>query len=137
IDDFLFYYPLFLKKNLDRRNLNQKKVTLYYQILKILKLHGTLSTSEAGKLIYVKKQSMTHLTDKMVRKGLIKRSLNMSDRRIVNITITDKGEECFDKWQENEICELKKIFSNLDDEELKTFHSSLENIKYIFIGLLH
>lgn len=48
---------------------------------------------ELSKLLGVDTGLMTRLLDKLETKGLLKRSRNLEDRRVVNLTLTRKGEE--------------------------------------------
>ncbi len=75
----------------------------YYQVLLILRNAGTLPISKTGRLMCIKKQNMTYMTDKLVEKGLIKRVPDMNDRRVINITITNKGKECLSEWRSENI----------------------------------
>ncbi len=43
--------------------------------------------SEIRNLIGTNKQNMTHITDILVEKGLIKRMPHLNDRRVINIVI--------------------------------------------------
>ncbi len=109
---------------------DRKKISLsHYLTLILLKKRGKLSMSETRKLIGTNKQHMTHITDILAEKELIKRVPDINDRRVINIVITDKGNEHLNKWQKNKIKEINKIFVLFDDEDLKELYKSIENIK--------
>ena len=80
----------------------------------------------------MKKQNMTYLTNKLVEDGLIQRLHDMSDRRVIKIALTSKGDEYLDKWRKNKIEETKKDFSFYNDNDIKEICSSIENIKQVF-----
>ena len=48
---------------------------------------------ELSKLLGIDTGLMTRMLDKLESKGLLKRSRSADDRRVVNLTLTEKGEE--------------------------------------------
>jgi DNA-binding MarR family transcriptional regulator len=55
--------------------------------------NGLLNPSEIAKITYTERHNITALVSRMSREGLVKTERNPSDRRLVNVTITDKGRE--------------------------------------------
>jgi len=134
----LYLFHRFLRKNgfkyedLDGR----KKMTFsHYLTLLLLKRRGELSIYQIKALIGANKQNMTRIMDALVEKGLIKRLPNMSDRRVINIVITDKGDNYLDVWNKNKVSEINKIFTIFDDEDLDKIRFSIENIKNIILKI--
>jgi len=100
INIFLLHH-FFKNHDFQYRNFDgRRKITFnHYLTLMILKKRKKLPISEIGRLTSVKKQNMTYIIDRLVEIGLVKRVPDMSDRRVVNITITDGGIKYLDKWQ--------------------------------------
>ena len=61
----------------------------------LLSLHGGIASTpfELSKLLGVDTGLMTRLLDKLEQKGLLERSRSLEDRRVVNLTLTEKGGE--------------------------------------------
>ncbi len=100
----------------------------YYATLIILKKRGKVPLSEIGNLIGIKRQNMTNISDTLVGKGLVMRVPCNEDRRVINLSITDKGEECLKKWQKSRIKKFNKLFAHFNDEDLKKFSLHLKTL---------
>jgi len=137
LDNLFLLYQLFQKNILKYKNSNGriKMSFAHYLTLLLLKERGEISISKIGSHIGMKKQNMTYLTNKLVEEGLIRRLHDMSDRRVIKITLTDKGDEYLDKWRKNKIEETKKDFSFYNDEDMKKLCSSVETIKQAFLRM--
>lgn len=137
LDNLFLLYQLFQKNILKYKNSNGriKMSFAHYLTLLMLKERGELSISEIGNQIGMKKQNMTYLTNKLVEEGLIKRLHDMSDRRVIKITLTTKGNEYLEQWRKYKIEETKRDFSFYDDEDMKKICSSIENIKQVFLRI--
>lgn len=137
LDDLFLLYPLFQKNILVPKNFegNRKIALTYYLTLILLKDNGNLSISEIGNHIGMKKQNMTYLTNKLVEEGLVQRLHDLSDRRVIKIAITPKGNEYLHEWRSSKIKETKRSLPFDGDEDLKKLHSSIENIKKVFLRI--
>lgn len=137
LDNLFLLYQLFQKNILKYKNSNGriKMSFAHYLTLLMLKESRELSISEIGNQIGMKKQNMTYLTNKLVEEGLIKRLHDMSDRRVIKITLTSKGNDYLSEWRKNKIEETKKDFSFYNEEDLKKLCSSVENIKLAFLRM--
>jgi DNA-binding MarR family transcriptional regulator len=137
LDNLFLLYQLFQKNILKYKTSNGriKMSFAHYLTLIILKEKGDLSISEIGNQIGMKKQNMTYLTNKLVEDGLIQRLHDMSDRRVIKIALTSKGNEYLDDWRKDKIEETKKDFSFYNDKDMKEICSSIENIKQAFLKI--
>lgn len=98
----------------------------YYSTLIVLKERGKLPLSEIGKWIGIKRQNMTNIADVLVEKGLVIRLPSSKDRRVINLNITNKGEECLKHWQKGKIRMINKVFECFNDEEIEKFSLHLK-----------
>lgn len=137
LDNLFLLYQLFQKNVLKYKTSNGpiKMSFAHYLTLIILKERGDLSISEIGNLIGMKKQNMTYLTNKLVEDGLIQRLHDMSDRRVIKIALTSKGEEYLEEWRKSKIKETKEDFSFYNDNDMNEIYSSIENIKQVFLKI--
>ena len=62
-------------------------------ILLSMKDGAATTPFELSKLLSIDTGLMTRMLDKLEAKGLLKRSRSVEDRRVVNLTLTKKGEE--------------------------------------------
>ncbi|OEC88875.1 MULTISPECIES: MarR family winged helix-turn-helix transcriptional regulator [Methanobacterium] len=137
LDNLFLLYQLF-QKNVLKYKTSSGRIKMsfaHYLTLIILKERGELSISEIGNLIGMKKQNMTYLTNKLVEDGLIQRLHDMSDRRVIKIALTGKGDEYLDKWRKNKIEETKEDFSFYNDKDMNEICRSIENIKQVFLRI--
>ena len=63
----------------------------HFEIIRILKQEGTLHIAEIGNRLQIAKAQMTQLIDKLVDLKIVERKADVTDRRIVNISLTDYG----------------------------------------------
>jgi DNA-binding MarR family transcriptional regulator len=102
-----------------------------YHILRILKIRGPLPLSAIGKQLFIAKQNMTTLIDRLMRDGLVERQSDAADRRIINTIITEKGREFLEEKRQG----LKRIvgdnLSNLSDVDIESLHSVFDVIRTI------
>jgi DNA-binding MarR family transcriptional regulator len=77
---------------------------------------------ELSKLLGIDTGLMTRTLDKLEAKGLLKRSRSVDDRRVVNLTLTEKGEEVAAQIPEiapQVLNERLKKFTKAEFEELR------------------
>lgn len=91
--------------------------------------------SEIGRKVHISKSNMTSLIDKLVENALAERLPDQNDRRVINISITDKGKDVLRDWRIYSNNEIKKSLSVLSEEDLEKFYHSVENIKDILYKL--
>jgi DNA-binding MarR family transcriptional regulator len=90
----------------------------------LLSMKGTLATTpfELSKLLGIDTGLMTRMLDKLEAKGLLERSRSVEDRRVVNLALTEKGEEVAARIPEiaPEVLNARlKHFSKAEFEELR------------------
>jgi DNA-binding MarR family transcriptional regulator len=64
---------------------------LHFEIMTLLEEAGTLHVAEIGERLQIARAQMTHLIDKLVDLNIVERNMDIADRRIINITLTDRG----------------------------------------------
>lgn len=126
-------FPLFRNKLFKHRKRmkHNKMPHSYFHILKVLNKRGPLPMSEIGRRVYISKSNMTSLIDKLVENGLAERIPDKNDRRVINIALTNRGNQIIAEWHVHSNHELKTKLSSLSDEDLETFYGSIKNIKTI------
>jgi len=102
----------------------------YAVLVTIQYLGGSAKPSEVARWLQRSPNSISMLADRMVRAGLLKRTRDRSDRRVVNLTISNKGKDALKPatlagWEF-----IQEILSPLSHEDRRTLVSLLKMINY-------
>jgi len=100
-----------------------------YNILRILRGAGEpLSTLQIRQRMLDKMSDTSRIVDRMVRKGLVKKVVCKTDKRLVDVSLADKGSlllEGLDMYQDD----LDGILRNLTESEAQILNSLLDKIR--------
>lgn len=100
-----------------------------FNILRILRGSATpLSTLQIRERMLDKMSDSSRIVDRLVIKNLAKKVVCKKDKRLVDVTITDKGRKILQKLDQQEML-MDEILSNLNEEEAKTFNHLLDKIR--------
>ena len=83
----------------------------------IIDRHGEIIMSQIADYIQVPMSTATSIVDRLVKKGLAKRGRSETDRRIVVISLSDKGSEIISRLKEQILKYINLIDSTLTNEE--------------------
>ena len=110
----------FLKEDLTMQQFN---------ILRILRgSQSPLSTLQIRERMLDKMSDTSRIVDRLIIKGLAKKVACKTDKRLVDITITDKGKKILQKIDKKEE-EMERILSNLSTSEAKSLNTLLDKIR--------
>ena len=101
-----------------------------FNILRILRgSHPQpLSTLQIRERMLDKMSDTSRIVDRLMAKGLVKKGTCKKDRRLVDITISDKGKKLLEKLDAREH-ELDSIIGNLSKKEAATLSDLLDKIR--------
>lgn len=108
---------------------------LHFEIMKVLKEEGTLHPAKIGERLFIAKAQMTHLIDKLVELGFVKREMDAIDRRTINITLTDKGARVLEEQDNLVINAVRDNMAALTEAELQALSNSLRTLRDILFKL--
>jgi DNA-binding MarR family transcriptional regulator len=108
---------------------------LHFEIMKVLKEEGTQHPAKIGEKLLIARAQMTHLIDKLVDLGFVKREMDASDRRTLNITLTEKGSKVMDEQDNLVLNAVRDNMSALTDTELEALSHSLRTLRDILVKL--
>jgi DNA-binding MarR family transcriptional regulator len=135
VGDLLITLSLFHK--LVRQGWRRKKggyaSILPYHVLGVLGHLGTLSVSEIGKRLNISKPNMTPLIDRLVNDGMVVREPDAEDRRVIKISITQKGLDLMAVGRKKMKETMEKVFSEFTEEDLTRLSGSLETLKALLL----
>ena len=75
------------------------------------------------------RQNLTKIVDRLVKDGLVKRTPDASDRRVLNVELTEKGRKFMADRRERMRERLVQDLSQLSDEELDGLMDTFERVK--------
>jgi DNA-binding MarR family transcriptional regulator len=99
------------------------------QVLASIKSRGPLRPSDLASILERTPNSMSMLIDRMVKAGLVRRTRDRKDRRVVTVSLTEKGKTAVEPavpagWEF-----AHEVLSTLSDDEQRDLASLLERVK--------
>jgi len=111
--------------------------TEQWGLLTTIKSRGPLRPSDLANILERTPNSMSMLIDRMVKAGLVRRTRDRKDRRVVTVTLTSKGETDIQPaviagWEF-----VHEVLSPLSDDEQRDLASMIEIIRRELAGYLN
>jgi DNA-binding MarR family transcriptional regulator len=109
---------------------DKEKITgQQFNILRILRGAGKpISTLQIRLRMLDKMSDTSRIVDRLIKKDLVKKNICPTDKRLVDVSITDKGKKLLEKIDRYEN-EMDDIFGNLSVAEAKTLNNLLDKIR--------
>ena len=109
---------------------DREKITgQQFNILRILRGAGKpISTLQIRQRMLDKMSDTSRIVDRLILKGLARKIICPDDKRLVDVSITDKGKKLLEKMEAYEN-EMDSIFENLNSSEAKTLNTLLDKIR--------
>jgi DNA-binding MarR family transcriptional regulator len=106
-------------------------------VLAAIKSRGPLRPSEFASILERSPNSMSMIVDRMVKAGLVRRTRDRKDRRVVFVSMTDKGRRGVDPavpagWEM-----IHKVLSPLSYDDQRALANMLETVKCELVGYLN
>ncbi len=100
-----------------------------FNILRILRGAGMpISTLQIRQRMLDKMSDTSRIVDRLVKKGLVKKVVCKSDRRLVDVSITEKGLSLLEKLDGSGE-EMDMILGSLSEEEARSLNFLLDKIR--------
>lgn len=97
-------------------------------VMQAIATEGNPSTSTLARCIVVSQATVTRIIDRLERAGLVERRKSTSDKRVVNVCLTETGEARLDSAPEPLQSEFLREYRKLADWEQQMLKSSLLRI---------
>jgi len=113
-----------MKRALDNELLEIGVTASQHAVLSALAQKDGLSLTQIARKIFLDNPATTGLVDRLERDGLVERHRISSDRRVINIYLTDKGKsilKTIDKIATNLDRNIMSVLSKSEVSELKNF----------------
>ncbi|MDD5038033.1 MAG: MarR family transcriptional regulator [Dehalococcoidales bacterium] len=107
-----------------------------FEIMRLLSKAGILHITEIGERLHIAGPQMTHLIDKLVDADIVERKTDTTDRRMINIALTNKGKATIEEHKSNIENAISETLSCLTDKELEDLSTSLRRLHDIFSKLV-
>jgi DNA-binding MarR family transcriptional regulator len=102
---------------------------IHLHVLTVLEAEGPLPMSHLADALDVSVASTTGIVTRMEERGLIERTHAETDRRVVNVTLTEAGRNVFREMAEVRRFGLRKLLGELSEEELAGFLAGLRAMR--------
>mgnify|MGYP000847083737 CR=1 FL=1 len=105
-----------------------------FQILRRIKQENKRTVSELSDSMMISRPGVSRAVDELVIAGLIKRSVDPSDRRIVYLSPSMEGEELIDKVHEKNYQVMQALFMDLHQDELEKLLAAVHVMDNILLS---
>lgn len=95
---------------------------------------GTCTSSELAEVFDVQKSAITAIIQRLWEKGLIERTRDEKDRRVVYLTLTDKGKDLYLQAEERIHTLVESLITQFDETEIKQFIETFEKLNQVLIN---
>lgn len=100
-----------------------------FNILRILRGAGApLSTLQIRQRMLDKMSDTSRIVDRLIIKGLVKKAVSKTDKRLVDVSITDKGKKVLAKLDKCED-QMDAVIKTISEAEAKTLNSILDKMR--------
>lgn len=103
-----------------------------YGLLFGLREHDQLSSSELAYAANLSPASATEMLDGLLAAGLVRRERSEQDRRVVLISLTDRGRQLVEERRKRYEPRWKAALAEFSDEELRTAAAVLDRLRHYF-----
>ncbi len=102
-----------------------------YYLLRYIKKKAKCTSTELASMFGVNKSAITAMTNRLVKKGLIQRMRNQNDRRVVYLTLTERGNEWITETEEKIHKLVESFITKFSEREIETFIQTYEKLACI------
>jgi DNA-binding MarR family transcriptional regulator len=114
-----------LKQVFEKEDLTMQQ----FNILRILRgNNGPLSTLQIRERMLDKMSDTSRIVDRLIIKGFVKKSVCKTDKRLVDVFITDKGKKILAKLDKAED-DMDNIIDSISVAEAKTLNKILDKLR--------
>jgi DNA-binding MarR family transcriptional regulator len=90
---------------------------------------NNLTMSELAKALMMTKPQLTHLVEALVTLGLVERRSDAKDRRVIILSLTEKGRVLGENMKRRVRENIKKRLANLTPAELRQMAAAFETLR--------
>ena len=114
-----------MKAIFDREDITPQQ----FNILRILRGAGKpISTLQIRQRMLDKMSDTSRIVDRLLAKELVMKNTCPNDKRLVDVSITDKGKNLLEKMDSYD-AEMDGIFDNLTETDVKAFNKLMDKLR--------
>ncbi|MEH7014458.1 MarR family transcriptional regulator [Neobacillus niacini] len=106
-----------------------------HYILSYIQQSHECTSSELAEAFDVNKSAITAIINRLADRGLIQRTRDEKDRRVVYLTLSDKGRELHHKTQEKVHLLVESFITQFDETEITNFINTYEKLALILTNM--
>jgi DNA-binding MarR family transcriptional regulator len=95
---------------------------------------GTCTSSELAEIFDVQKSAITAIIQRLWEKGLIERTRDEKDRRVVYLSLTDKGKDLYSQCEERIHSLVEGLITQFEQHEIEQFIHTFEKLNQLLIN---
>src|SRR5450631_1106798 len=99
-----------------------------FGVLEVLLHKGPLPVNTIGPIVDLTPGSISIAVDRLVAKGLVSRVESAADRRVRIVALTPRGKALIDSAFREHSRQMKRVFSELSQEELRGLEVNLKKV---------
>lgn len=99
-----------------------------HRVLHVLAKEGTLMQSQLAEILDIRPSSLTELLSKLADRGLISRTPDETDKRVINVSLTNAGKSAIENETGASDELIDSIFDGLSDEELDQLNTLFDKL---------
>lgn len=117
-----------MERTLDEVSPSRLALSQFRLLLLIDRPAKSFMVSDVAEIMGVTAAAASRSTDRLVQRGLIKREVSPDDRRAVQLSLTEEGEEFLNRVREVSDRYLGEALGDYDDERLEELSSLLDEL---------
>ncbi|HEX5038722.1 MAG TPA: MarR family transcriptional regulator [Candidatus Limnocylindria bacterium] len=99
-----------------------------FQVLALLEMHGGLPMSRLAEELDVALPNATGIVGRLVDRGIVQRTHDDSDRRLVLVTLTDAGQRLIGEMEAGRRERMSRLIAQLDDQQQRRLLQSVKDL---------
>lgn len=99
-----------------------------HPVIRLIGLSGEIMPSTISLYTGMEKSTLTRMVDDLEKKGLVYRKNDPEDRRKVLISLTEKGQACFERLGQLSDELMEELLQGVDEEDKEEYEKSMENV---------
>ncbi|MFP7296440.1 MarR family winged helix-turn-helix transcriptional regulator [Neobacillus niacini] len=106
-----------------------------HYILSYIQKSHECTSSELAEAFDVNKSAITAIINRLADRGLIERTRDINDRRVVYLTLSEKGNELHLKTHEKVHLLVESFITQFDEKEITNFINTYEKLAQILTAM--
>lgn len=112
-----------------RRELGDKASVPQIRALSFIRRNPASTLTTVSEYLAVSNATTSSIVDRLVKKGLVTRSEDPKERRCLQLSLTQKGQDEYRVVEQVAIAELTRVLMRLPDDEVKQIQNGLRILK--------